>query len=620
MALHEADIPEDDEREDEGPLSRITVSVEVKIDGSPVSWVVSSLELNQEAFEHHVLKVSLTADLTSPDFKTQLDATNSYHGLIGKSINVIIKPTEDYAISESPLEFAGLVTNLHISSRGDSLATVIVEAKSPTIKMDFVKKFRAFLNASRANVADQLIGAYAIEKAGIEFSGDATYTPEYMIQWQETDWDFLVMLASVTNSWLYYDGKKLQIATAATQNQKTLVWAKSVGSINISLNAQQINHTVRGWDHAQKQAFVGQQSSSTSFSGLAQRSFAGSRELSSETSNSAADSGFHSNEVKLLAQSLGREAVSGLMEGTIQTNVPSIKVGDTVKLEEAGAAYNGVYFVTGVTHHIEGNVGYFNELEVLPLEAAVPSRVISESRVRRADPMPALVTNIEDPESRGRIKVQFPMLDNNGNPLESYWLPFVSPYAGRERGFYFIPEIDDQVLVIFENGDPTQPVVIGSMWNGRDLPPAGIYTPDNDNKIIYTRSGHQLIFREKSGEEKIEIIDKTGKNTIVIDSANNTVTITADKDIVLKAKENISMEAGKAFTVKATNDVSIESSSGNATLKASQGITIDGMSVDATAKGNMNMKANGQFNAEGAIVGVTGKGPVTVSGKPIALN
>lgn len=620
MAIHVTDIPED-ESPDKGPGSRMTVKTEVKVDGTVVSWVISYIELNQAAFEHHVLRVTLTADLTSMDLSNQLNETNAYHDIIGKSINLTVTPQEEYVDQAKALEFAGVITDVEVNSRGQNLATVTIEAKSPTIKMDFRNKFVTHKQMSRSDIASQLVQSAGLEMAGVQLSGDASHKPEQFVQWNETDWEFLVSHVSISDSWIYYDGRKLCIGPAATRNQAEIFWGKNVGSIDFKLSAQQLNHKAFGWDREQKAAFTGQQSTATSFSSLAQKAFSGSRTLSSGTSYGMAEADFHQNEVKLHALSDGQEAVAGLLGGTIQCNVPSIKVGDTVKLSDAGSAYNGTYFVEAVRHTVDAKVGYYNVLDVLPLEAAVPTWRGAETYARRMDPFPAVVSNNQDPEKLGRIKLQYYVPEgDSGNMMESDWAPMLMPYAGRERGMYFMPEVDDQVMVIFENGDPTHPVVIGALWNGTDTPRGEMYSDDNDIKIIYTRSGHQLIFDDKSGQEAIKIIDKTGTNSIVIESDKNTITITADKDIVLKAKENISMEAGKAFTIKAMDDVSIESQSKNASMKASQGIKIDGMSVDATATGNMKLKANGQAGLEAATTDVKGSAMVNVQGGLIKLN
>lgn len=111
----------------------------------------------------------------------------------------------------------------------------------------------------------------------------------------------------------------------------------------------------------------------------------------------------------------------------------------------------------------------------------------------------AIVTNNNDPDKVGRVKLKFPW---RGDADESDWTRIVFPMAGKERGIYFIPEVDDEVLVLFENGDIHHPYVIGSLWNGQDKPPEDNANGKNNIRKIKSRSGHEIIFDDNSEEKK----------------------------------------------------------------------------------------------------------------------
>ncbi len=186
-----------------------------------------------------------------------------------------------------------------------------------------------------------------------------------------------------------------------------------------------------------------------------------------------------------------------------------------------------------------------------------------------------IVTNNQDPDKLGRVKVKFPWLSNED---ESFWARIASPMAGKERGIYFLPEVDDEVLVVFEHGDMRFPYVIGALWNGQDLPPENNEDGKNNLRIIKSRSGHIIRLNDEDGKEKIEIIDKSEKNSLVFDTASNTITITSDKDINLKASQGtIKLEAQK-IELKSSSDTKIEASAG------------------------MDIKANATMNVKGATI------------------
>ena len=186
-----------------------------------------------------------------------------------------------------------------------------------------------------------------------------------------------------------------------------------------------------------------------------------------------------------------------------------------------------------------------------------------------------VVTNNQDPEGMGRVKLKFPWLSDED---ESNWARVAAPMAGGGRGFYFLPEVDDEVLVAFEQGDVRFPYVVGSLWNGKDAPPASNDDGKNNVRVIKSRSGHVVRLTDEEGREMIEVIDKSEKNSIRIDTSKNTITITADKDIVLSAKQ------------------------GKITLDAQELVIQSSANAKVEAGGNLDLKATGQTNVKGATV------------------
>lgn len=175
-----------------------------------------------------------------------------------------------------------------------------------------------------------------------------------------------------------------------------------------------------------------------------------------------------------------------------------------------------------------------------------------------------IVADLNDPEKIGRVRVKFPYL----NDQLSDWARIAQPMAGKNRGSYFIPETEDEVLVAFECGDPRRPYIVGSLWSTADLPPATDGDPQKNNwRFIRSRSGHILKFDDTDGAEKIEIVGKDGGQSIVIDTANNKIEIHCEGDIAIKAKGKLSLEANE-ISVKAQSTMALEAQ-GSTTLKGS---------------------------------------------------
>ncbi len=201
-----------------------------------------------------------------------------------------------------------------------------------------------------------------------------------------------------------------------------------------------------------------------------------------------------------------------------------------------------------------------------------------EQDIRRINGVSAgIVTNNQDPEGLGRVKIRFPWLSDDN---ETDWVRIATLMAGGGRGSFFLPEVEDEVLVAFEHGDINHPYVIGALWNGVDKPPETnrdgqnnirkiksrsghefIFNDDNtamQEKIeIHTNSGHKIVLDDSAGQEKIEIVDKTGSNKINIDSVQNSITIESALQLKIKATI-VEIEATTSLTLKSNAILTIQ--------------------------------------------------------------
>jgi uncharacterized protein involved in type VI secretion and phage assembly len=186
-----------------------------------------------------------------------------------------------------------------------------------------------------------------------------------------------------------------------------------------------------------------------------------------------------------------------------------------------------------------------------------------------------IVTNNNDPDRLGRVKVRFPWLSAS---TESHWARVATPMAGNGRGLYFLPEVDDEVLVLFERGDVRFPFVIGALWNGKDQAPAGYGDGKNALRVIKSRSGHLIRFDDSKDAPKIEIIDAKSTNRIVIDTKSDTVTITADKNIVLEAPQGDIRLTAKQVAIEASQRADIKADT--MAIKIQGSLALKGETID----------------------------------------
>src|SRR5712692_8539379 len=156
-----------------------------------------------------------------------------------------------------------------------------------------------------------------------------------------------------------------------------------------------------------------------------------------------------------------------------------------------------------------------------------------------------IVTNVQDPQKLGRIKVQLPRLPDGP---ESDWARVAQPAAGAGRGFYWLPEVGDEVLVAFELGQANRPYVLGALWNGKDKPMNGAYADDNTTRMIQTKSGHKIVLCDKSGEKKIVLAGENRNintwKTTKLDVASK-FDLKVGSDATIKADGNLKLKASR---------------------------------------------------------------------------
>lgn len=186
----------------------------------------------------------------------------------------------------------------------------------------------------------------------------------------------------------------------------------------------------------------------------------------------------------------------------------------------------------------------------------------------------AIVTNADDAEGLGRVKLSFPWLSDT---IESDWVRVLTPMAGPRSGVQFLPRQNDEVLVAFEHGVVDRPYVLGGLWSKKDQPPEPYEQDKNQRCTIVSRSGHTIRLDDNGDQERLEIIGKGGKHYITINIASNSIIIAANEDdaaitisangpLTLEGKK-VSIAASEGLEIAAGKDLEVKSSGGNVTLK-----------------------------------------------------
>jgi uncharacterized protein involved in type VI secretion and phage assembly len=216
-----------------------------------------------------------------------------------------------------------------------------------------------------------------------------------------------------------------------------------------------------------------------------------------------------------------------------------------------------------------------------------------------------VVTNVNDPETRGRVKLKFPWLDEK---QESDWVRLATPGAGPGRGFMALPEVNDEVLVAFEHGDINRPYVLGGLWNGKDKPPLSdaVKAGKVERRSFKTRAGHSITLGDAQGKGTIEILTAGGQKLILDDQKPGKVSISSSGDLELKA-------GGGSLTITAQGAIELKNNSG-----AKLSIAPSGAIELATGPSKLSLAVSGAAELS-APIGKLTVGPANVALQSNAL-
>jgi hypothetical protein len=464
-------------------------------------------------------------------------------------------------------------------------------------------------------------------EVGLQVDVDSTsIVRDWVFQNNQTNWEFLKQLADRNGFRLYLKGKETLSFKKVADNgdgQISLVWGEDLRSFRPRVAASpQVNEVVvRGWDPKTKQAIS---QSATSATGVpttggptqggqvAQTAFGHAKHVVVDRPVMSED------EAQALATSIIDDIGGGFLEadGLCYAH-PKLAPGMTVEVKNIGKRFSGSYFVTATAHTYTPAEGFLTQFSVSGKRSnSVLSVLDGSSLVNRTslggNVVVGIVTNNLDPDGLGRVKVRYPWLSPDH---ESFWVRLVSPMAGAGRGFQFIPEIDDEVLVAFEHGDIHRPYLLGGLWNGKDKPVEDNQTAVTGQKvqhrIIKTRIGHQLMFDDTDGKGQIKVSTTNG-HILQLDDKEQQIKITTTAGHVVQLDDKGSKILVQDKT--GSNKITIDSNS-NAISVECQG------NFSVQAQGNVSVKAQGNVSIEGQ-AGIDIKSPdlVNIKGSMVNIN
>ena len=444
--------------------------------------------------------------------------------------------------------FSGIITKIHCKRKtGGGYGTLYISGNAPSILLDSGKECQSYENKTLQEIVAAATQEYD-ESAKVDTSAgvNTTRTLPYTVQYQESDYDFICRLAKYYGEYFYYDGSKLIFGNKL---QETI----DLGE-NLNLIDEEFFLEVKPQDFQYINYNIHQGTSENNDSRDAANEYK-NNPIQTDAKNASKKiykkipQKYHS--ATSLEQSsvdledvvrLEKDKRELLLKVKGQSRDPRLRMNTFACLTDINARAMETYRVIKISHYHSG-MEYYNSFEGIPMMRTPAD--FDENAFPHSEQQPAIVKDNNDPLGMGRVRVQF-LWQAKRNEMTP-WIRVVQPYTGGGKGFYFIPEIGEEVLVDFEGGNAERPFVIGAHYNGEAK--SG-YKPTT--KAIHTQSGTKILLNDTEGSIRIE--DPSG-NVYQMDGKGN-IEIKAPKNITFVAGENISLRATASIDIDAGVDIS----------------------------------------------------------------
>ena len=472
-------------------------------------------------------------------------------------------------------------------------ASMVVRAYDWSHRMMRSRKQRTFVNVKISDIVRRICQENGLRAAVKQDRGGPL---EIVVQNSESDWDFVWRLARRIGFELTVNDRMAEFKPPEESTPVELAYPEHLHAFRPRITAVQQVQTVnvRGFDSKTKRVAMGSASTprQVTEAGITRQ------QVRDKFPGAVIEIGGQAFKTQSEATTIAQATLDQLAnaylaaEGECDGN-PLIKAGTRVKISGVGRKYSGVYRVAKAVHMLTAG-GYVTQFS----NSAGEHTLLGQSGGANGGPrrvesiVVGIVTNNRDPDGLGRVKVTLPSVSE----VETAWAPLLVPSAGNQRGMMMMPQPNDQVIIAFENGDPSYPVVLGSMFNGRDKPGAELLAADKNNDGSFAvRSDHAALIH---ANEDITLHSDKGKWVVKVAGGEIQETVKQGAG----GSGGYNGDFGGSWNLKATGGVTVESS---------QSVTVKAPSITVDASASLTLK--------GAAVDIKGSGVVNISGAMINI-
>lgn len=490
------------------------------------------------------------------------------------------------------LSFQGIVTS--VSNERDHAGNnlIIFEGYSPTYLLEHGIITTSYAEKNLNDIADEIMKVYPDNLVKKKISAQYAEPIPYVVQYKETNYNFLSRMAAIYGEWFYYDGKNIVFGEMPPGDELKLTLGTELTSFNLGIDLRPSNFEYQYYNH-EKDDIVKNKTKSFKPEWLdkfGKYALDESTELFPfEPPNPVWYEAQKDAEIKHLSETRKATILSDTTLFKGSSTSAGVAIGNVLNiysiiqvLGNKVPEFMGSYKVISVTHQFDAYNNYSNRFEAVA--SKVPTPPVNKNVFKpEAESQIATVEKNYDDKKPGRVCVKFKWQTKKDEMTP--WIRVLTTGAYEGRGLYFIPEVGDQVYVDFEQGNPDRPYVTGTLFHGKAKPKSDWIHPENKIKALQTISGHLLKFDDEGG---ITITDKSN-NKIFLDTNGSSISISAPSTITLSATD-INLNAGNSVNVNASG--SGKNAKGTITMEAKEDVKIGSktkdVSVQAEAK-NVNI-------------------------------
>ena len=564
-------------------VKRISVAIDgtestgfdIMLDGS--LWRLDNFTLHQDLLSYN----RMSFDMHKKPEEDPREAMFAVCGeIIGKKIKLTLQTDNIENISlhtsgnkTGDIEFNGIITYAS-GIRSGTEYVVAVEACTWDVMLSDNPTCKSFENMTLAEIVQDVVDDYS-DSLDVVVEPRFTETIPYCVQYNETNLQFLLRLARRYGEWFYNDGVKLVFGNVQQLDLIRLKYpSQDIPSYHADLRIQHVafEHVASSYNEYDATRKEGIEEMSRPYNDLADKVFdASQQQYRKNTLQNLHSGGFADNDgretiLNVSTKTQGRGEKANMLTYSGSTYCSRVAIGSRMQIVDnfisnsitslLSEVDQDEILITSVTHTFSSDETYSNFFSGIPAACDYPP--YSNSDIYPvAVSCRAKVTDNEDPQNLGRIRVQFDWQAQLDPDMKTPWLRIAQPYAGGGKGFSFIPEIGEEVMVDFEGGNADRPYVTGTLYNGVGNPDGAWLPGDNQVKAIRTRSGHTVEIHDVGEGGYIRIYDHQKENYILTFSTDEKlIRLQSTGNIELYAKNNIIMQAGHDITASAGHDIS----------------------------------------------------------------